>query len=147
MENKSSIELLTKRNLALFLIALIFLVIAFLYSKLTSTPTITINQENPPTFHMSGKNTIIVFEVVSNEKVIWKLYPKDNGLSLTQLLEVKYGQVPLSCEQAFPENMTQPPPLVEGEKYRAFAGIFDDSAVGVNFTIQRSEERRVGKEC
>lgn len=77
-----------------------------------------------------------MFEVASNGKTVWRLFPKEKGLSLEQLSVVKYGEVPSFCTQAFPENLSPPSPLVEGEEYHAFAGIFDASAVGVNFKIK-----------
>lgn len=136
MQDSPSTELLTKRNGILFLIAVVFLLVASFYSCLQSSPKMSVSKELPPTFHLSGRNRIIVFEVVSNGKTIWRLFPKEKGLLLNQLSAIKYSEVPSSCVQAFPEDSSPPPQLIEGEKYHAFAGIFDASAIGVAFTIK-----------
>lgn len=136
MENKSSIELLTKRNLVLFLIAFIFLVIVFFYSELTSTPTITVSKEVPITFHLSGRNRVISFYVANESGVVWGIIPNGRTVTLADISTVKYGEVPPYCQQIKPENNATAPTLIEGEKYHAGAAVFDDRVEGVYFMIK-----------
>lgn len=124
-----------KRNTILFLIAVIFLVIALCYSILTSSPKIIVNKENPPTFYMSGDNRVIFFQVSNDSGPVWKIYPAGSRFSLSDIRAIKYGEVPSSWTQEIPLN-SAPLPLGEGKEYQAFAVIFDSDVVRVNFTIK-----------
>lgn len=128
-----------ERNVTLFLIAIVFLTVALFYSCIKSSPRISVNEETPITFYTKGSNTISFFEVIGKSGKIWTLYPKYNDLSLKELSQVKYGEVPSSCKQAFPENSLPPMPLVEGERYTAFIVIFSASPVRVSFTIKNGK--------
>jgi len=125
----------TKRNLILFVIATVFLIAAMFYSCIKSLPKITVSKETPITFYTSGSNEIIFFEVIGDGGKLWKLYPKDR-VTLKELSIVKYGEIPSSCKQAFPEDLSSLSPLVEGGRYHAFVLIFDGPPVRVEFTIK-----------
>lgn len=134
MQDSSSTKQTSKttRNIILFLIAIVFLTVALFYSCIQSSPRISVSKEAPITFYTKGSNTILFFEVIGK----WKLYPRYNGLTLKELSTVKYGEVPSSCRQVFPENSLSPSPLIEGERYEAFIVIFDDPPIRVSFTIK-----------
>lgn len=123
-----------------FTLIVFTLVGVFTVSQVACSPArISVGEDAPPTFYLSGSNVVKDFELTSDTEVIWRLYPKDRNLTLNQLSVVKYGEVPSTCKQGLPQNETTAPQLVEGKRYFAIATIFDSAAVRIHFMIENGK--------
>ena len=120
------------------------LVILLLTFVSCSSPRIKVSKEAPPIFYTSGDNIVTLFQVSSDAGAVWKIYP-EGRVSLGEIKTIKYGEVPPSWKQEAPLN-SAPPPLVEGEKYQAFAVISDSDVVRVYFTIKEGKILELPKE-
>jgi hypothetical protein len=107
-----------------------------------SSPKIAVAPDAQPTFKLSGDYHVMFFQVTGPENRIWKLYPKDNSVTLARMGEVRYGEVPANCEQAEPKTGPAPP-LIEGGHYTAFAVIYDASPVNVEFVIKDGKTAQI----
>lgn len=125
------------RNIVLFLIAVVFLVTAVFYYFYKSKAEITVSENLPVTFYTKGSNSISFIEVRNSKGTLWRLYPqKGRYVTLEEISTIKYGEVPPSCVQGFPEDLSPPQQLVEGESYYAFAPLYGGGPINVSFTIK-----------
>lgn len=127
-----SIGVLRMRFLKLKTVLLSLFLIA---SGCSPRPKMIIGKTAPPTFTMSGSNQANLFQVSDDEKVIWKIYPRNKRFQLSEFATIIYGEVPQSCEQVIPTDGAAPP-LVEGKTYQATVVISDDDALRVSFSIE-----------
>ena len=93
------------------------------------------SQEVPPIFYTSGDAPIELFQVSRGSEEVWRIYPNRREITLDKIAAIKYGEAPSAWTQEFPEN-SAPRPLVEGEKYEAFAVLLGSDVARFHFTIK-----------
>ena len=98
-----------------------------------SHPQIQVSDRTPVSFKLSGSETIQFFQIATADSVIWRIGPTE-GLSLSKLGRIKYGELPQSCLQTLPK-LEPAPPLRDGIEYSATAVIFDEGPVVLKFSI------------
>jgi hypothetical protein len=115
-------------------------------------PQVSVNDQNPPTFHLSGPGNLYYFslnEIGSEDQLaslrpdspggptLWKVIPNpDTSNRIADLPNIRYGDIPNGFRQTVPEN-APPPALREGVVYSAGGPTYDaDSGAAVWFVIR-----------
>lgn len=116
--------------------------------------TVSLDQDIPPTFRLSGSGNLAFFSVSevaqenqhripferdsNKDTVLWQIWP--NGLTsdakvIRRLPPITYGSVPAGFVQKIPED-GHPPGLIEGKVYEAGGPASNANGGSVWFTIK-----------
>ena len=101
----------------------LFLLLCMIVSCGEPIPQVTVEGDNPPSFVISGRTSLLIFEVgypdESNKfnphNDIWEI--RDTRQVKSKLpFKITYGALPEGHRQVIPKDK-EPPPLIEGKKY------------------------------
>jgi hypothetical protein len=137
------------RTLCYPLEAVLLLVFSLLTMACERDTQLTIETSDPPKFIMSGSGTLGSLRIVGPKRqretfgedasVYWMIKPEPEGdpENVEALSPITYGRVPPGYIQVYPEQGTNAPALVEGQKY--FIDISTNAANGVrrSFVLSR----------
>jgi hypothetical protein len=123
--------------------------------------TISIDDQNPPTFKLSGSGNLTFFGVwevaLENQRrlpserdegkdtVLWQIWPSNLGRDarvIRRLPPITYGSLPTGFTQKIPER-GHPPVLIEGKVYEAGGPASNANGGSVWFTVKNGKVVKV----
>jgi hypothetical protein len=132
-----------------FLLSCNIALVAFLVACNEPYGKVTIREDLPPVFKLTGSGNVSLFFVRKihadgrTPELLWDIRPQETPESRLPLQPITYGILPPGFVQTFPAPGTPPHSLVEGQIYEAGAPPVELPGAIVRFTVQHGRIKQL----